>query len=212
MRVKNARSFAVLCFLLLVTPHWVRTLSACSLHTNATMTTVLFQCSAKGKQTACSWQVKTHQPKQNYKCKHSLSVKMSFLLNKPYFNLQMRRAPWIISAPTPQLTLLLPPCFSPELQENGARIRDSQQIYTVTCGKQQIPLSTSDSKELGELPFYVSFNCLQFHSQILGTVYLLTPVINTLKLLFLLKSSLKKRSRLHDLPPCQDAELVQRIK
>lgn len=31
--------------------------------------------------------------------------------------------------------------------------------------------------------------------------------MNTLKFLFLQKSSLKKRSKLHDLPQCQDAEL-----
>lgn len=90
---KNVRSFVVFRFLLLVSPHWVWMLLACSLQTNATVIIGLFQSSAKGKQTACSWQVKTHQPKQNYKYKHNLSIRMSFLLSKSYFNLQIRRPP-----------------------------------------------------------------------------------------------------------------------
>lgn len=84
-RIKTARSFVLFCFLLLVIPQGVWMLSACPLHTNATVTTVLFQCPAKGKQTACSWEIKTHQPKQNYRYEHNLSIKMSFLLSKPYF-------------------------------------------------------------------------------------------------------------------------------
>lgn len=122
--VKNVRSCIVFCFLLLVTPHWVWMLSACSVHMNATVTTALLQCSAKGKKTACSWQVKTHPPKQNYKYKHNLSIKMSFCLRKLYFNLQMRRPPKIISAPTAQIMLILALCFFAKSWTTGKRSKN----------------------------------------------------------------------------------------